>query len=131
MTNSSTQADAAPERPSTDSPGSDHRGRTLTRWALAMIPGTAVSALAAFFVGTALMHATGTPEGKLLTSAGFAGWVSWVVVTLLMVSAPLVGVVVAVLARREGGDNRSIVALYGNALLVFVLAFGAIGNLFS
>jgi hypothetical protein len=96
-----------------------------------MIPGTAVSALAAFFVGNLLMSATGTPEGNLLTSSGIAGWISWIVVVLLMLSAPLAGVILAVLARREGDHNRSTVALSVNAVFVAGIIFTSVANLFA
>jgi len=125
---------AAPGPPVSTGPyATSQRARKLTNWAIAMIPGTGLSLLAAYFVGIGLMHATGTPEGELLTSSGFAGWVSWAVVTAIMVSAPTAGTILALRARREGSDNRSTLAFWVNALLLagFVIPaiISAIGNL--
>ena len=96
-----------------------------------MIPGTAVSLLLGFAVGTALMHATGTPEGQLLTSAGAAGWLSWFVVLLVMVSAPSAGLILALAARRTGGTARTSLALTINAVLVVYFVVSAVANLFG
>lgn len=100
-----------------------------------MIPGTGLSLLAAYFAGIGLMHATGTPEGELLTSSGFAGWVSWVVVTALMASAPATGTILARKARREVSDKRTTLAFRVNALLLagFVIPaiISAIGSMFT
>ena len=106
----------------------DNGSGAATRWALRMIPTTALSVLVAFIVGNLLMHATGTPEGALLTSSGFAGWVSWVVVLLLMISAPLAGVVMAVVARRHDRGRRSSIALYVNGLLLLWFLLSSIAN---
>jgi hypothetical protein len=129
-----------PSMPATPGPpvsigtyATSQRARKLTNWALAMIPGTGLSLLVASLVGIGLMHATGTPEGELLTSSGFAGWVSWAVVTVLMVSAPTAGTVLSLRARREGGAKRSNLAFWVNALLLagFVIPaiISAIGSL--
>ena len=96
-----------------------------------MIPATLLSMLAGFVVGTALMHATGTPEGALLTSRGVAGWISWIVVLLVLLSAPLAGVILAVAARREGGTDRTRMALVINAVLAGYLFVSAVLNLFG
>jgi hypothetical protein len=102
MTTPAMPAGAVPQRPSGKT---DHRSHTLTLWSLAMIPATAISVVAAVLLGNALMNATGTPEGELLISAGFAGWLAWIAVTLTMLSAPLMGVLLGLLARRPDGDH--------------------------
>jgi hypothetical protein len=101
----------------------------LTRVSLAMIPATAVSSLVALVVGTALMNATGTPEGQLLTSSGLGGWLSWVFVLLIMMSAPLAGVVLALVARRVGGESRTTLALTVNGVLAAGIALTSVANL--
>lgn len=125
-----TNASEAPRGPLEPSNVSE-RARTLTRWSLLMIPATALSMLAAFFVGTALMHATGTPEGALLTSKGVAGWISWFAVNLVSLSAPLTGIFFALAARREGDTDRSRLALMINALLGGFMIVSAVVNLFG
>jgi len=112
------------------SPASE-RARLLTRWSLRMIPATVLSLLMAFIVGNALMHATGTPEGTLLTSKGVAGWISWFVVLVVLLSAPLAGVLLAVVARREGGADRARLALVINAVLAGYLLISSVANLFG
>jgi len=125
-------AGAVPQRPSGKP---DHRSHTLTLWSLAMIPATAISVVAAVLLGNALMNATGTPEGELLISAGFAGWLAWIAVTLTMLSAPLMGVLLGLLARRPDGDSRATMALVINAAIAVALAgsaiLGLLGGLFS
>jgi hypothetical protein len=100
-----------------------------------MIPATAIGVVAAVLLGNALMTATGTPEGELLISAGFAGWLAWIAVTLIMLSAPLVGVLLGLLARRPDGDSRATMALVINAAIAVALAgsaiLGLLGGLFS
>lgn len=118
---------AAPRPPVSTGPyATGRRARRLTNWALAMIPGTGLSLLAAYFVGIGLMHATGTPEGELLTSSGFAGWASWAFVTAIMVSAPTAGTILALKARRRGSDSRSALVFWVNALLLAGLVIPAI-----
>ena len=75
------------------------------------------------------MHATGTPEGQLLTSSGVGGWLSWVLVIVIMISAPLSGVVLALLARRVGGEGRTTLALVVNGVLAAGIAATSVGNL--
>ena len=113
----------------------DHRSHALTVWSLAMIPATVLSVLAAVALGNALASATGTPEGGLLISAGFTGWLAWIAVTLTMLTAPLAGVLLGLVARRPDGDSRAIVALTINATIAVALAgsaiLGLLGALFS
>ena len=118
-----------PGRPSSPSPAQVARAAALTRASLVMIPATAVSSLIALVVGTTLMHATGTPEGQLLTSSGVGGWLSWVLVIVIMISAPLSGVVLALLARRVGGEGRTTLALVVNGVLAAGIAATSVGNL--
>jgi hypothetical protein len=92
-----------------------------------MIPATAISVVAAVLLGNVLMTATGTPEGELLISAGFAGWLAWIAVTLIMLSAPSMGVLLGLLARRRpDGDSRATMALVVNAAIAVALAGAAI-----
>lgn len=106
------------------------RSTSLTWWSLAMIPASVVSAVLAFLLGALLMAATGTPEGALLTSAGLVGWLAWFAVMLTFLSAPVAGVVLAVLARRSGGDGKAILALVVNGCIAAYFALSAVGNLF-
>ncbi|MFC6239562.1 hypothetical protein [Longivirga aurantiaca] len=106
------------------------RSTTLTWWSLAMIPASVVSAVLAFVLGAVLMAATGTPEGALLTSAGLEGWLAWFAVLLTFLSAPVAGVVLAVLARRSGGGGRAILALVVNGCIAAYFVVSAVGNLF-
>ena len=94
-----------------------------------MIPATAVSSLVALVVGTMLMNATGTPEGHLLTSSGVGGWLSWAFVLLIMMSAPLAGVILALLARHDGGEGRTTLALTVNGVLAAGIALTSVANL--
>jgi len=126
MTTPAMPAGAVPQRPSGTT---DHRSHTLTVWSLAMIPATAISVVAAVLLGDALMTATGTPEGELLISAGFSGWLAWIAVTLTMLSAPLLGVLLGLLARRPDGDSRATVALTLNAAISVALLGSAILSL--
>ena len=96
-----------------------------------MIPASLVSAVLAFVLGTLLMTATGTPEGALLTSAGLGGWLAWAAVLLTFLSAPVAGVVLAILARRSGGGSSATVALVVNGCVAAYFAVSAVGNLFS
>ena len=118
-----------PGRPSSPSPAQVARAAALTRLSLVMIPATAVSSLIALVVGTTLMHATGTPEGQLLTSSGVGGWLSWALVIVIMISAPLSGVVLALLARRVGGERRTTLAFVVNGVLAAGIAATSVGNL--
>jgi hypothetical protein len=85
--------------------------------------------VAAFFVGNALMSATGTPEGLLLTSSGIAGKAAWVFVNLVLLSAPIAGVCLALLARRRGGSPRATTALVINSGIGAYLTLAAVANL--
>ena len=124
MTTPAMPAGAVPQRPSGNT---DHRSHTLTLWSLAMIPATVISVVAAVLLGNVIMTATGTPEGELLISAGFAGWLAWIAVTLIMLSAPLMGVLLGLLARRRpDGDSKATIALVVNAAIAVALAGSAI-----
>lgn len=119
---------AAPHR-SAKQGAAKPRSEVLATWAIAMVPGTLLSMVAAFFVGNALMSVTGTPEGRLLTSRGIAGMAAWVFVNLVALSAPIAGICLALLARRRGGSPRATTALVINSGIVVYLALAAVANL--
>ncbi|MDE3065666.1 MAG: hypothetical protein KGJ36_08340 [Acidobacteriota bacterium] len=121
-------SDSVVERPPVDQASPSNHEDTATRWALGMIPATLLGAVVAYVVGNLLMHATGTPEGALLTSSGLAGWVSWVAVLVLMMSAPIAGVVLALVGRRRQRSRRSDAALVVNAAIGGWFLVSAIAN---
>lgn len=125
MTSPDLPAPVTPEHPPRE-PG--HSARVLTHWSWAMIPATALGVLAAVLLGNALMAATGTAEGELLTSAGLAGWCASFAVTLTMLAAPLAGVLLGLLARRKGGTSATAPMLV-NAAIAGAFALSAVGNL--
>lgn len=94
-----------------------------------MVPATALSMVAAFLLGNALMAANGTPEGELLISAGPTGWLAWLAVTLTMLSAPLIGTLLGYLARRADGGGATTAALVVNAAIVVALGASALLNI--
>lgn len=127
MTTPAMPVGATPKRNRSEPAG---RSSVLMWWSLAMIPASVVSAVLAVILGTVLMAATGTPEGALLVSAGFEGWLAWIAVTATMLSAPVAGVVLGVLARRRGGGSGATVALVINGCIATYFAVTAVGSLF-
>jgi len=93
------------------------RAQRLTRWAWLMLPGTIISFVAAFAVGTLLMAALDVPEGELLPSAGARGWLAAAVVGAIMLVPVGCGVVFALKAARCGGGTAARVALTLNGLV--------------
>lgn len=106
------------ERSSSGTVDEAARAQRLTKWALLMLPGTVISSVAAFVVGTLLMAALDVPEGGLLPSAGVRGWLAAVLVGAIMLVPVGCGVVFALRAVRCGGGRAARVALTLNGLVL-------------
>lgn len=80
-----------------------------------------VSMGAAYLAGTSLRSALDVPEGELLTTAGWMGWLAAVGVLLIQVAPLVVGVVLAWRARLHGAAGRAVVPLVVNGVLLAYL----------
>jgi MFS family permease len=92
-----------------------------------MLGGFVVGMVLAIGLGTWLMHLLGVPEGELLTTAGFYGWLASLAVLTVMVIAPIIGIRYAVASQRLRPASATLVALILNAVaLLYVLATTAL-----
>jgi hypothetical protein len=117
---SSTQPSPDRKAPTTES--MPPRARRLLIWSWVMVPAVLVSYLLAFAVGTVLMGALDVPEGKLITTAGVAGWVAGVCVLGIGVVPSIAGSALARRALRSGGGAWARAALVVNVLLLCYFA---------
>ena len=105
------------------------RASRLANWslvcALAVIPAFIVLEL----VGGLLMAWLDVPEGDAITTAGAAGWIVGIALAILLPLPEVVGLVLGVRARREGGGRRAVAGIAANAIIGGWLAFTAVAGL--
>jgi hypothetical protein len=105
-------------------------GRRAALFSLLMIPAAFAMYLPAFLVGTALQSALGLAEDEKLREAGAAGVAGGVFLIVIMLAAPVAGVVLGVRARRLGERRLGALGLAGNvAIAAFVLFVNLVGLL--
>jgi hypothetical protein len=96
----------------------------LSFWMLGGFIGGMVAAIG---LGTWFMHLLGVPEGELLTTAGFYGWLAGLAVLTVMVVAPVMGIRYALASQRLRPATATQVALVLNAVtLLYVLGTTAL-----
>jgi hypothetical protein len=99
----------------------------LQHLSFAMLGGFLVGMVAAIGLGTWFMHLLGVPEGELLTTAGFYGWLAGLAVVTVMSVAPVLGIRYALASQRLRPATATQVALMLNAgALLYVLATTAL-----
>jgi hypothetical protein len=92
-----------------------------------MLGGFLVGSVVAIGLGTWFMYLLGVPEGELLTTAGFYGWLAGLAVLTVMVVAPIMGIRYAIVSQRLRPATATQVALVLNALaLLYVLGTTAL-----
>jgi hypothetical protein len=101
----------------------------LSYW---MLGGFVVGMVAAIALGTWFMHLLGVPEGELLTTAGFYGWLAGFAVLVVMLIAPAFGVYFALASQRLRPASATQVALILNAVaMLYVFGTTALNWFFS
>jgi hypothetical protein len=103
------------------------RATHLQHLAFFMLPGFVVGSVVAIGLGVWFMALLAVPQGELLTTAGFYGWVAGAIVTVVMAAAPVMGLRFAFMSQRLHPASATQVALICNAAaLVYVLATTAL-----
>lgn len=110
--------------PRTAAPQPEETSR-LTRWSLWMLPTFVLVYFATSFIGLYLIFPLlGLKEGDiLLFDRSVAGWVWAIGLWLLLVAAPIVGVMLAVKALRRGGRTAAWTGFALNGVLVLLSAY--------
>jgi hypothetical protein len=110
--------------PRTAAPQPEEASR-LTRWSLWMLPTFALVYFATSFIGLYLIFPLlGLKEGDiLLFDRSVAGWAWAIGLWLLLVAAPVAGVVLAVKALRRGGRSVAWTGFALNGVLVLLSAY--------
>ncbi len=106
-------------------PPSDGARRRLTRWSWAMVP---VYLFLSALSGTVLFHALQGPLGihegdVILMARSVAGWVAEVGITVVLLAAPVAGVVLGGAAIRRGGSWGPWTALVANAAFALLTLY--------
>lgn len=121
-----TASSAAPLR-SGSSP--EVHGRRLGIASLLMVPSLAISYVVAYFVGSGLQAALDLAEDEMLWDAGALGVLAAVLVTGLLASPSVAGIVLGVGARRLGERRLGTAGAIVNGAIGAYLALATVAGL--
>lgn len=91
-------------------------GRTLAIVSLVLVAAPIALYVPLYLVGSALLDALGVAEGELLVEAGVVGVLAWAAMLVLVAMPSIVGVVLALRARRLGERRLGTLGIVLNTL---------------